>query len=551
MFIVPRTYARTLSRSSSPNHPEKSRPDGAQSRSRSKPTRSSSPSSSPSLAANSSSVKFVKQGIRAQGIRLPPSPWTQAKEQPQRPNPQPVQRIKDKSAPTITKSEPSRLYRASAQSLLSATSIPIRQCPRGRPSQRLPKGDHVANFSRLLLDDVRPVKLGRSLPKSSSNSNFEALFGNMDELLEDGPVYVAAGSMDTGMLTTRSVSDDSVPSLVSPDDFTVSDTASQDSSIAFSAPERRFPSLATSEDVSQDHPLKTPMLEQDSFDFSFQTTPTSSPPSASTTPARRKPVKKARGLKSSLTASFRVLKQASPTSILARNFFDIQPSLTDDRRPPPSVDEPTAELRRYLNPTPLEHAAQFHTWQDHRHIDLKLPEESNSTFHPSIRKRGLSKSRDRKSTTSDTTAAVPRPIPGAQQPPQLRNLPLVVPLASCIPGPIKTPHASSPPIWLRDDGTPTTNHRTTIPLLYDPNSIDGRGRPSTDGLQRHREPRENRDFLRVFVVEMQMRHAGKLDDDLAKGRARLWLPAVRDGGAVKRRRPAVERLKRFDRDDEE
>lgn len=46
-----------------------------------------------------------------------------------------------------------------------------------------------------------------------------------------------------------------------------------------------------------------------------------------------------------------------------------------------------------------------------------------------------------------------------------------------------------------------------------------------------REPRENSDFLRVVVLEMNMRRGGKLGDGVG-GRARLWLPARADGKAV-------------------
>ncbi|KAI4284844.1 MAG: hypothetical protein L6R38_001109 [Xanthoria sp. 2 TBL-2021] len=50
--------------------------------------------------------------------------------------------------------------------------------------------------------------------------------------------------------------------------------------------------------------------------------------------------------------------------------------------------------------------------------------------------------------------------------------------------------------------------------------------PAVSTSQRHREPRENSDFLRVIVLEMNMRKVGKLSD-VAPGRARLWLPARR------------------------
>jgi len=41
--------------------------------------------------------------------------------------------------------------------------------------------------------------------------------------------------------------------------------------------------------------------------------------------------------------------------------------------------------------------------------------------------------------------------------------------------------------------------------------------------RQQREPRENSDFLRVIVLEMNMRRVGKLDGKAA-GRARVWLP---------------------------
>ncbi|KAF2011459.1 hypothetical protein BU24DRAFT_466166 [Aaosphaeria arxii CBS 175.79] len=50
----------------------------------------------------------------------------------------------------------------------------------------------------------------------------------------------------------------------------------------------------------------------------------------------------------------------------------------------------------------------------------------------------------------------------------------------------------------------------------------GRGLSSAPAV-RQREPRENSDFLRVIVLEMNMRRVGKLDAR-AVGRARIWLP---------------------------
>jgi hypothetical protein len=42
-------------------------------------------------------------------------------------------------------------------------------------------------------------------------------------------------------------------------------------------------------------------------------------------------------------------------------------------------------------------------------------------------------------------------------------------------------------------------------------------------IPRQREPRENSNFLRVIVAEMNMRRSGKLDAKAA-GHARVWLP---------------------------
>jgi hypothetical protein len=47
---------------------------------------------------------------------------------------------------------------------------------------------------------------------------------------------------------------------------------------------------------------------------------------------------------------------------------------------------------------------------------------------------------------------------------------------------------------------------------------------------RQREPRENSDFLRVIVLEMNMRRVGKLDAK-AVGRARIWLPPRKLGSS--------------------
>jgi hypothetical protein len=64
--------------------------------------------------------------------------------------------------------------------------------------------------------------------------------------------------------------------------------------------------------------------------------------------------------------------------------------------------------------------------------------------------------------------------------------------------------------------------RTSRKRKNDPFSEAGRALSQSPAV-RQREPRENSDFLRVIVLEMNMRRVGKLDAK-AVGKARIWLP---------------------------
>lgn len=75
------------------------------------------------------------------------------------------------------------------------------------------------------------------------------------------------------------------------------------------------------------------------------------------------------------------------------------------------------------------------------------------------------------------------------------------------PGARKSEKASTPPTFVL-----ASTHNSPV------------HEPAVSTTARHREPRENSDFLRVIVLEMNMRKVGKLSD-VAPGRARLWLPA--------------------------
>lgn len=182
--------------------------------------------------------------------------------------------------------------------------------------------------------------------------------------------------------------------------------------------------------------------------------------------------------KSHLTASLRSLKSAAVSfsglstpiiqqqdDFIARTALSISIPFTDEQRPVSLDGIPDPALRRYLNPLSIS-PAELHFHHNH---------------HPSPRSRRLCKTsiqlrtiqnsnRDRKSSSSSA-------------------------------------HATAPPIFAAHplSNAPTHNQFTST---------------ST----RQREPRENSAFLRVIVLEMNMRRAGKLNHS-APGRARLWLPA--------------------------
>ncbi|KAF2767732.1 hypothetical protein EJ03DRAFT_275479 [Teratosphaeria nubilosa] len=74
----------------------------------------------------------------------------------------------------------------------------------------------------------------------------------------------------------------------------------------------------------------------------------------------------------------------------------------------------------------------------------------------------------------------------------------------------------APQIQMQTYGRGRRRARSSRSGSPDPNSEAGR---ALSGV-RQREPRENSDFLRVVVLEMNMRREGKLES----GRARIWLP---------------------------
>ncbi|EXJ84171.1 hypothetical protein A1O3_04838 [Capronia epimyces CBS 606.96] len=512
-MIVPRVFAQTqLGQRQQFDFSEKdplSRRKLEDVRSPGRSALSQSLSKQPGSSSYKSSSDPVQIPTRAEGQPLTPA---------HRQGPSSLQTSRDSSN---VASQPIPKRNESVQDILSSTTIPVRRRPRPRPGQRLPKGDYVADFSKLLRDDVQPSR-DASPSGSWTNPQFEGLFGTIDGLV-GSQMIVGSEGFDAGTMSSRSLSSESMPSLLSPDDYSTTDTASVSPATVRSPCDHRCRQMASSEDCSSHHPLLS--LDDDDDSYSGATTPelAISPP---TRPKQRSVAagKRPTSFKSSLTASLKALKSAAqtvsslatnpplaqPDEFLSRSIFDFQPALTDDRRPPPSDEPPSAALRRYLNPNifvPPESPAQLHFWVEEK----RNPSSSEADTRPKLKIKR--KYQNKKPTpVADEQGRIKEPRSSTIQ------LPPVVPLATCIPSSIRTANASSPPTWLEPDGTPSNKHRAAQ-ALWDDEASKAEGQP------RPREPRENRDFLRVFVCEMNMRKCGKLSND-ATGRAKLWLPPV-------------------------
>ena len=440
------------------------------------PSKTSKPSRRPTEKAPDSLI-VPEKNIRSQ--------LNQRNASPQRPQQTPIQ--------TPAKRE-------SAQDILSATAIPIRRRPKRRAAQRLPDGDHVVNFSTWLQDDLRHV--GNS-PSSSYSAQFDGLFGSIDGCVDNVDMFVGSEGLDADILRTRSMSTESMPSLASPDESSLADTSNASPFSSRSPSYRKLRYIASSEDCAAEHPLLPDDEQEGDSTPELVLSPTP-------TKARAEGTRRASTFKSTLTASLRAIKSAAQSvsnyatplneADMFSTAFDIRPSLTDDRRPPPDAGPPSPALRRYLNPNrtaPPDSPAQLHFWTEFRSYSkpqtLQVPP--------------LDRSRTKKKQTK---------FPSADDA-NTSRLPPIVPLATCIPSAVRTAHASSPPIWLAPDGTPA-NKQTATPLW------SAELNP-TSGPLKQREPRENCDFLRVFVCEMEMKRAGKLKMTAA-GHARMWLPPV-------------------------
>ncbi|KAI9728358.1 MAG: hypothetical protein M1828_003758 [Chrysothrix sp. TS-e1954] len=424
--------------------------------------------------------------------------------------------------------------------ILASTSIPKRktftkQRPFTSSARNVSIDKLVQEWKRS--DISEPSSLGTS-------PTMELLLSSPEEtrdlaFLEDEDDMETSDGIAFGSMPSRSISSTSIASL----DFEGSSATSTSTPMtpssylqrrkrgsAGNSVERkpRSRSISQSIDSIQDHPLKTSATATDELsdtteDESGRSSPLpSAPNSRPSSPPRRptnrpQPARRGSSTKSNLTSSLQSLRStitrsfanfaATPTvplpppDQLARGFglIGAPPSYNPEMRPRPREGLPSPELRRYLNP----HA--FHLYGNR--LDVTNP---------------------RATTSSPQTEA--------------RVDDLEIPLQS-----FNDPTSPQPQLPPR----PSTTITSDLPTHADEIPAPPPSSPSLSyNHYQRREPRENPEFLRIALLEMSMRRAGKLEyapfGASSGGRRSWWLPArevaiaiddeARFGGRLGRRR---------------
>ncbi|WDK15267.1 hypothetical protein CGRA01v4_06548 [Colletotrichum graminicola] len=368
--------------------------------------------------------------------------------------------------------------------LLAVTDIPR---PRRSLRQRLARDQAMTLEAVIERQQVCEKELSLTF---GSKSPMDLLLSPPDDLTDDD-MSVSDGGLGS-VLSTRTVSMESVPSLG--DSFST-DTLSSVGSPYGSSPRRKrsrqprrsLEPVSSPPGQPEDHPLSRDRTDMDDVDFgvfdeSQDEEDTKSEFSFSDYTFPLRPFKSA--FKSNLTASLRALRSAArsisainfssipPDDFLTRSILTMDPKVpyTDERRPPVLEEEPSAALRRYLNPT----------------TNARI-EPHSTTVTPTA--------------TRSFTASIQMQTYKVQR------------------------SRSAPPPTSTRGPSPTTSAGMTQSTPYQPPAQTPNQTAFTypPGGMRQREMRENSDFIRIAVMEMAMRKQGKLDDQ-RPGRARWALP---------------------------
>ncbi|KAK7699427.1 hypothetical protein SLS57_012402 [Botryosphaeria dothidea] len=354
--------------------------------------------------------------------------------------------------------------------LLAVTSIPK---PRrtSSPRRRLQYADRRISIDELI-EEWRAED--KEISPGSYGSPLDILLERVDDCDTDDSLSIEESSQkERDFVSPRSVSSESIPS--------VPDLDEERSVLSWSSPstprspslarrtgerkEKRIVSSPPKEEAILDHPLLH-------FGFVENEEEVPEPPAPEVQIERQAPTSRLRSaFTSNLTASIQALKSAAksfsnftapsvpPDDLLTRSL--LSPRFTSEMRPKNFQGTPDAALRRYLNPTTSSRPLS--------------PTELSQQLHEAL--------------------VHGQPVEEASDAPMIQ---------------MQT--------YERRSRNQSRGKRRTT----DPTSEAGRAMSAQPAV-RQREPRENSDFLRVIVLEMNMRREGKLDAR-AMGKARIWLP---------------------------
>ncbi|KAH7361404.1 hypothetical protein B0T11DRAFT_74143 [Plectosphaerella cucumerina] len=368
--------------------------------------------------------------------------------------------------------------------LLAVTDIP--RLRRGSVKPKKSWKDQALTLNAII---ERQQVSEKELSMSLDRSPLDLLLSPPDDLDDYEPMSCTSDSIMGSVFSTRTISMESMPSLGA--SFATDGNSSVESPYSASPqmrmrrpqrPRRSLEPVSSPFCDAEDHPLsQSEEDDSDGWDVSvlsdaLDQDDTQSELSFSDFAFPLRPLKSA--FKSNLTASLRALRSAAksisslnlssipPEDFLTRSLLTIDPKVpyTDERRPPVLEEEPSAALRRYLNPTTN---ARIET-----HPATMSP---TRTYTASIQMQTYKVQRSRSGPSSPTRLPYPAASPQMQA----------------------TPYEATP------QSQDASNDRPVA--------------------MRQREVRENSDFIRIAVMEMAMRKRGKLDDQ-RPGRARWTLP---------------------------
>lgn len=345
--------------------------------------------------------------------------------------------------------------------LLAVTAIPPR-----RPNRYRGKSGSERRIS--IEELVRDWKSDESLKSSYGTSPaLDVLLEDTEECLFDGEPR-KDGLSQPCYLNARSASSESMPSLES-DDRSILSVGSPSTPESLRSrrsyqnlKKEKSRSLPATEDCALDHPL-VPRSESDEDDEFLL-------------PTQKQPATKSRSsFKSNLTASLQNFKNAAVNSISSLGRASSAQTMS-----------------RFASP-PIDDALWSHPF---------LFPRLSSEIRPSV--SGTPSLAERRYLN-------PMPLTFEEQ---------EAPFQQALHAPFLAELVEDAPIIQMQ--TYNRGRRRGSPARKggpNPNSEAGRALMGADGV-RQREVRENPDFLRVVVLEMNMRREGKLE----QGRARIWLP---------------------------